>query len=545
MAEGQRRGHVAASVRVRPHGRAVVKVQTGTVPTVRLHARGGRLHVNTRAAAALIACLVVILLLPSAAAADTGVSQLDRLRDVAGLPPTSADARLAHDARAHADYTVRSRTVTHVQDPSLPYATAAGAAAASRSNVSLLQSGSAPIGWRAMVDQVHRAPFHGLLHLQPGLVRSGTGYTRKHGYEAVVIDVRGGVDDSLPAARSVIRYPGPGSTTNLRSYAGGETPDPLTPCPGFTAPTGAPLLLAFPRPTTVTDVRITGPSGKPLTVCWYDADRYTNPDPAARDLGRAVLAEHRGVIAMPRQRLLTGSHRVRVEFEDAAPLTWSFTVGSSLRGATTRVDLPPRPDARLVELCPIASLPPTTFADVYREAHAHAIACGASRDLLAGTSASTYSPRRSLSRAQAATLVHRLLASADQAPPVPSGTTFTDVGRDHPHRPAIDALAAADLLSGLTASRFGPAEPITRAQLASLMSRALDLRFGRPPPATSTTTSFSDVSAASTHQVAIEHLAALDIVSGHADGRFRPDASVSREQMATFLLRTAALLAEG
>jgi hypothetical protein len=493
---------------------------------------------------ALLTCLLV-LSAPTAAAADTGVSQLSRLRDVAGLPPVSPDTRLARDARAHADYTVRSRTVTHVQDPTLPYATAAGAAAAARSNVSLLQSGAAPIGWRAMIDQVHRAPFHGLLHLQPGLVRSGTGYSREHGFEAVVVDVRGGVDDSLPAARSVIRFPGPGSTTDLRSYAGGETPDPLAPCPGFAAPTGAPVLLSFPRTTTVTDVRITGPSGAPLTVCWYDADRYTNPDPAARELGRAVLTEHRGIIAMPRHRLSTGSHRVRVELQDAAPVTWTFTVGSGLRGATTRVDLPPRPDARLSELCPIASLPPTSFSDVHREAHAHAIACGASLDLLAGTSASTYSPRRSLSRAQAATLLHRLLASAGQAPAVPTATAFHDVGLDHPHRRAIDALAAAELLSGLSAGRFGPAEPVTRAQVASLVSRALDQRLGSPAPPTSTTTTFSDVPLTSTHRGAIEHLVGLDLVSGYADGGFRPGAPVSREQMATILLRTAALLAEG
>lgn len=499
----------------------------------------------TRLPAILLATLLAIAA-PAAthpATADTGVSRLERLRDVAGLPPVMTDTRLARDARAHADYTVRTRTVTHTQDPSLPYATSIGAASAARSNVSLLQSGTAPVGWRAMVDQVHGAPFHGLLHLQPGLVRSGTGYARLDGYEAVVVDVRGGTDHGLPAARSPIRYPGPGSTTSLRTYAGGEHPDPLAPCPGFRPPTGAPLLVSFPRTTSVTDVRISGPTGGALEICWYDSSRYTNGDAAAHNLGRAVLAEHRAVIAMPRRPLATGIHQVRITLDGGSPLAWSFTVGSTLQGATTRVDLPPRPDPRLGDLCPIAELPPTVFADVHREGHGHAIACGAALDLLAGTTASTFEPRRSLTRAQTATLLYRLLDAAGVAPPVPAATVFADVARDHPHRPAIDALAAAGIVSGRTGERFAPTDRVTRAQVSSLLSRALDQRLGRPAT-TSTATGFPDVDASSPHATAISHLTRLEVISGHADGRFRPDAPVRREQMASFLARTATLLLE-
>ena len=63
---------------------------------------------------------------------------------------------------------------------------------------------------------------------------------------------------------------------------------------------------------------------------------------------------------------------------------------------------------------------------------------------------------------------------------------FTDVDPASVHAPNIDALAAAGITRGCAASTpeapaFCPDDPVTRAQMATFLTRALDLPASSSP----------------------------------------------------------------
>jgi subtilisin family serine protease len=121
----------------------------------------------------------------------------------------------------------------------------------------------------------------------------------------------------------------------------------------------------------------------------------------------------------------------------------------------------------------------------------------------------------------------------------PSG--FPDVERTNAHIAGIDCIVAAGLTAGRSDGTFGPADTVTRAQMASFIAAILDdvIDLPRAPSA-----GFVDVSPSSTHAAAIDRLADLGIALGTSDGRFRPNDPVTRAQLATFLVKTYDLLSQ-
>jgi 5'-nucleotidase len=118
-------------------------------------------------------------------------------------------------------------------------------------------------------------------------------------------------------------------------------------------------------------------------------------------------------------------------------------------------------------------------------------------------------------------------------PPPPSSaqTVFPDVPADNVHRPAIDGLAALEIVvfEGYDDGTFRPGNAITRGQLASVVARILGLQAVVPA-------GFSDT-AGSTHEGSIGALAQTGIIRGYADGTFRPGDTVRRDHAATIVAR--------
>ncbi len=110
---------------------------------------------------------------------------------------------------------------------------------------------------------------------------------------------------------------------------------------------------------------------------------------------------------------------------------------------------------------------------------------------------------------------------------------FLDLG-DSVHVPGITCAAWWGVASGRTATTFDPAGSVTRGQLASFVARALEAS-GLVLP-TGAPSAFSDDDA-SVHEPRIDQLASLKVVQGRGDGTFAPDEVVSRDAMATFLVR--------
>lgn len=163
-----------------------------------------------------------------------------------------------------------------------------------------------------------------------------------------------------------------------------------------------------------------------------------------------------------------------------------------------------------------------TFIDVPTEGvHHTAIELLAERGISTGCAPERYCPEQQTTRAQMATLLARVLE-------LPSGEeSFSDVTAGHPHLSSVGALAAAGYIEGCEAERFCPSEAITRGQMASILQRALGLPDAPAP--------FPDV--AGVHGGAIGALAEAGVVDGGADGQFRPNDRLTRAQAATIIVR--------
>jgi hypothetical protein len=191
--------------------------------------------------------------------------------------------------------------------------------------------------------------------------------------------------------------------------------------------------------------------------------------------------------------------------------------------------------ASVVGLALAASLPPGgTFTDDDGNVHEANIEAIAAEGITLGCNPPVndlYCPDQSVSREQMATFLTRALDL-----PAAAGS-FTDTAGSV-HEANIGALAAAGITLGCnppTNDMFCPDAAVTRAQMATFLTRALDL-----PAAAG---SFVDTEG-SVHEANIGALAAAGITLGcnpPANDMFCPDESVTRAQMATFLTRALGL----
>ncbi|WP_060207577.1 NEAT domain-containing protein [Sporosarcina koreensis] len=98
-------------------------------------------------------------------------------------------------------------------------------------------------------------------------------------------------------------------------------------------------------------------------------------------------------------------------------------------------------------------------------------------------------------------------------------------------KPYIEALAAKEIVKGKTADTFAPNDKITRAQFALIIARALDLEKQEFQG------TFSDVTKDMDGFVyEVEAANRAGIIQGDA-GKFNPNAAITRQQMATMIIR--------
>ena len=149
--------------------------------------------------------------------------------------------------------------------------------------------------------------------------------------------------------------------------------------------------------------------------------------------------------------------------------------GEGLREHLVRFAADPVRGASLA--CP--DVPTPYFSDVpATAAHADAIACAVHWRVLVGYPNGTFAPTVALTRAQAASALARLLGAAGIELPTGAPLPYTDVAPDSPHADAIAQLDALGLVRGVAAQRFAPGLPVTRGQLATLLHRSLGLFDG-------------------------------------------------------------------
>jgi hypothetical protein len=150
----------------------------------------------------------------------------------------------------------------------------------------------------------------------------------------------------------------------------------------------------------------------------------------------------------------------------------------------------------------------------------------ADQGITQGCAVDRFCPNAPVTRAQMATFLDRALSFK-----ATSSDFFTD-DKGSVHEAAINRMAAAGVTLGCGTNQYCPDNSITRAQMASFLSRALGL------PATGTDY-FSD-DGSSPHQSNINRIAEAGVTLGCATGLYCPQQLVTRGQMAAFLHRALA-----
>jgi len=165
-----------------------------------------------------------------------------------------------------------------------------------------------------------------------------------------------------------------------------------------------------------------------------------------------------------------------------------------------------------------------TFADIGGSPFIGDIAWLQDQGISNGCGGGLFCPSGTVSREQMASFLARAL----KLPP-PTRDHFSDDAGSI-HEADINRVADAEITLGCTDDgRYCPKAPVTRAQMAAFLDRALRL-----PDATGDWFRDDD---GTLHEASINRVAAAGVTRGCAAGQFCPTASTTREQMAAFLHR--------
>lgn len=191
--------------------------------------------------------------------------------------------------------------------------------------------------------------------------------------------------------------------------------------------------------------------------------------------------------------------------------------------------------------CPDAAVPAQRFTDVpVGGAHHATVSCSVWWELTRGTTATTYSPARGVTRAQMATFLARLVnAAGGSLPQAPLDQFFDD--NDSTHEANIDRMAVVGIMQGVGGGDFDPDATVTRAQMATILVRAYEHASGDTLPAAPDAFTDDD---GNPNETRIDQAAAAGFTSGLAPGVFDPGREVTRGQVSSLLVRVLDLAVE-
>jgi hypothetical protein len=290
-------------------------------------------------------------------------------RTSAGVPPIVADPALNEAALHHAKYLVNNHldagdafvrdgrmfehgwnASAHSESEGNPWYTEDGAKWADHATV--IRGASIPTDGASLVDG-QTARLSSTIVIDPQLAAVGFGLFCDKQDCAGVIVYRSGLTKSqfltlyegnamdwngmlgaMPFTRARLRkpieFPASGMQLPLRADRGGEYPDPLASCHGYSAPTGVPIVLELGAPTQGEDVKVSSSSlndgGAQLETCAFDATSYSNPDGYQQSQLRQGLHAYGVVVMIPKDPLQPGHTYTVSMVADSQPYTWSFSI---------------------------------------------------------------------------------------------------------------------------------------------------------------------------------------------------------------------------
>lgn len=110
--------------------------------------------------------------------------------------------------------------------------------------------------------------------------------------------------------------------------------------------------------------------------------------------------------------------------------------------------------------------------------------------------------------------------------------TFTDLN-GHWAANEVTMLASKTIIQGTSDKEFSPNAPVTRAEFTAMLVRALGLTGPQANP----NRSFTDVNSGAWYASAVATAVENGLIEGFADGEFRPNEQITRQQMSVLLVR--------
>ena len=170
-----------------------------------------------------------------------------------------------------------------------------------------------------------------------------------------------------------------------------------------------------------------------------------------------------------------------------------------------------------------------SFTDVadkayYRDAVEWAVDNGITK----GTTATTFSPNATCTRAQAVTFLWRAAGSPE---PETRTMPFTDIPVGSYYYDAVLWAVENGITKGTSDTTFSPNMTCTRAQIVAFLWRS------EKSPAAGTANPFADVKSTAYYADAVLWAVKEDITKGTTNTTFSPDADCTRSQIVTFLWR--------
>lgn len=204
----------------------------------------------------------------------------------------------------------------------------------------------------------------------------------------------------------------------------------------------------------------------------------------------------------------------------------------------------------LLALCIVFSLVPTAlaekaddFTDVSRsDWYYQFVDYVTSKGYFNGTSETTFAPAENMTRAMFVTVLFRF----DGAKGDRSQSAFTDVAPGEWYTDAINWAAANRIVDGVGNGKFAPNDPITRAQMCTMIERYLALykkAWKVTLPETGSVSVMVDESAIPAYALAaVKQCQRHGLVNGFEDGTFRPNELSTRAQVAAVIYRMSFLV---
>lgn len=163
----------------------------------------------------------------------------------------------------------------------------------------------------------------------------------------------------------------------------------------------------------------------------------------------------------------------------------------------------------------------------------------ASRGLLNGTSTTTFSPNTGMTRGMFVTALYRLAGSPQVAG---EGVAFTDVPADAYYTNAVKWASGKGITSGTSATTFSPDKTITRQELAVLMQNYAKAMGYTMPKTREAVTFVDAGSIGGFAKDAVKAMQMAGVMNGKDGNRFDPTGTATRAEVAATLHRYVELV---